>query len=1029
MKICRLRFCNIHSLRGEHEVDFEQSSLGRAGLFAITGPTGSGKSTLLDVIALALYNRIPRLSGKISRGEIERTGAILTRHTQEAWAEVTYQCKDGVFTSRWSIRINRNGRLNDYHMELADEEGKLLGLNKGDIPDANAQRIGLEYDQFVRAMMLAQGAFAEFLQADRKVRTQLLEKLTNGGIYRKLGERAYHKHREARASIEKQEERRNYVLGQLLEPSQREAQEAQYRAAHNQLETLQKQLKDLEAWQQRKQWRAEWQQKEAAAQKEAAEARQRLDNFDQEHGARLKRHQDLLPHLENLRQWEKQIAEHQRLKEEATRLESAIAESNAQWQKARKTLVEWLSPKGSEVSTSEEDQALLDALDAVCEKVNELQQKRHEKQQAFKHERRQLEQHAHTLSLEWPPLDGKKKSLDEQLEEAARRIHRKAREIADAQHALASELEPRWQEDPTRGRQEITDLRDRFYQLQTAQKQRVDLDKRLVDHQQAHDKLKALVEAAPQKLKEAAQEAEKQEIALKAARAEEENRRLRASLEEHRRNLQTGEACPLCGSTEHPWAEGSPDEGAGAEQVAQLEKSQNEARKRYHAAQKQHELEKQQLEKEQKEIRKLEGERNPCKQQIDQLTQSLPEAYRETSPEQALGALQVQADKLEQWDQLRQTEAPMAALNEGLDKLRQIAEEGQALKDQKEALYTGSNINTEARRHREAIQESRRHLEYHQKQQADNQKQLERQQKLLAETESALVPALRERGYAGIEEALGQRLPETEYERLRQERQAIGQRIEQARELSKQMAAQLSDYPDLAPEQSAEAITAQMNALQEKLPEVQRQRDDLQNRCSQQTKLLQDLEAIEKEVGEQRRRNQKWELLNEYIGDAKGHRFSQFAQDLTLRQLMVLANHRLQKLNPRYALDMPHVDTEGDQLVAIDRDMGDERRSVKTLSGGESFLISLSLALGLSDLAARHVDIRSLFIDEGFGTLDPETLDTTLDILERLQVESDKTIGIISHVDALKERITHQIQLQRNGQGYSSLQVISPYGD
>ena len=103
--------------------------------------------------------------------------------------------------------------------------------------------------------------------------------------------------------------------------------------------------------------------------------------------------------------------------------------------------------------------------------------------------------------------------------------------------------------------------------------------------------------------------------------------------------------------------------------------------------------------------------------------------------------------------------------------------------------------------------------------------------------------------------------------------------------------------------------------------------------------------------------------------------------------------------------------------------MGGQRRSVKTLSGGETFILSLSMALALSDLASRNVEINSLFIDEGFGTLDPETLDQTLDTLEKLQAESSKTIGIISHVDSLKERIATQIQLERNGQGYSQLVV------
>ncbi|MCF8367354.1 MAG: ATP-dependent endonuclease, partial [Bacteroidales bacterium] len=104
---------------------------------------------------------------------------------------------------------------------------------------------------------------------------------------------------------------------------------------------------------------------------------------------------------------------------------------------------------------------------------------------------------------------------------------------------------------------------------------------------------------------------------------------------------------------------------------------------------------------------------------------------------------------------------------------------------------------------------------------------------------------------------------------------------------------------------------------------------------------------------------------------------------------------------------------------------GDEKRSVKTLSGGESFLVSLALALGLSDLAASKTKINSLFIDEGFGSLDQQTLDTALSTLEKLQHETSRTIGVISHVEALKERITTQIELSQDASGNSALKIIS----
>jgi exonuclease SbcC len=104
--------------------------------------------------------------------------------------------------------------------------------------------------------------------------------------------------------------------------------------------------------------------------------------------------------------------------------------------------------------------------------------------------------------------------------------------------------------------------------------------------------------------------------------------------------------------------------------------------------------------------------------------------------------------------------------------------------------------------------------------------------------------------------------------------------------------------------------------------------------------------------------------------------------------------------------------------------MGNARRSVRTLSGGETFLVSLAMAFALSDIASRNVKIESLFIDEGFGTLDPETLDQAISILEKMQNEGDRSVGVISHVGALKERITTQVQLEKSSLGYSQIRVV-----
>ncbi|OTA21385.1 nuclease SbcCD subunit C [Xenorhabdus beddingii] len=162
-----------------------------------------------------------------------------------------------------------------------------------------------------------------------------------------------------------------------------------------------------------------------------------------------------------------------------------------------------------------------------------------------------------------------------------------------------------------------------------------------------------------------------------------------------------------------------------------------------------------------------------------------------------------------------------------------------------------------------------------------------------------------------------------------------------------------------------------------------------------------------------------WSYLNNLIGSADGAKFRRFAQGLTLDHLVHLANLRLEKLHERYYLQRK--DDGSLELQIVDTWQADAIRDTKTLSGGESFLVSLALALALSDLVSNKTQIESLFLDEGFGTLDPETLDIALDALDHLNA-SGKTIGVISHVEALKERIPVQIKVEkRNGLGFSQL--------
>lgn len=217
---------------------------------------------------------------------------------------------------------------------------------------------------------------------------------------------------------------------------------------------------------------------------------------------------------------------------------------------------------------------------------------------------------------------------------------------------------------------------------------------------------------------------------------------------------------------------------------------------------------------------------------------------------------------------------------------------------------------------------------------------------------------------------------------------------------------------DLATER--DALQASLRQLTERQGEIKAQlhNDDRQRTAKQ---------SLFEQIGAKRATLDVWQRLNGLIGSADGAKYRKFAQGLTLDHLIHLANRQLVRLHGRYALNRK---TSAElELEVVDTWQGDLARDTRTLSGGESFLVSLALALALSDLVSHKTSIDSLFLDEGFGTLDGETLDIALDALDALNA-SGKTIGVISHVEALKERIPVQIKVRkRAGVGYSDIEV------
>jgi len=189
-------------------------------------------------------------------------------------------------------------------------------------------------------------------------------------------------------------------------------------------------------------------------------------------------------------------------------------------------------------------------------------------------------------------------------------------------------------------------------------------------------------------------------------------------------------------------------------------------------------------------------------------------------------------------------------------------------------------------------------------------------------------------------------------------------------------------------------------------------------------KIKEKNEETVKEILKQEKVFENWHILKNLLG-RNIDSFNSYVQRITLKNLIIRANIHMFKLNERYSLEMNENFKEGEELnfMLIDHFQADEKRLVDTSSGGEKFLISLALALGLSDLASKNVKIDSLFIDEGFGTLDNKTLETVISTLGTLQKQG-KMIGIISHVENLKERINTQIQVLKKSNGVSEIKII-----
>ena len=565
-------------------------------------------------------------------------------------------------------------------------------------------------------------------------------------------------------------------------------------------------------------------------------------------------------------------------------------------------------------------------------------------------------------------------------------------------------------------RQEMAALNKQLSDLQqtSANKQQA-LKRAEADYRNLEEELKAVDAPALDKQIEKLRQ-EREQLLIEQARLE-----ASGNIKDLRGRLQDGQPCPVCGSTHHPFANQVPVAPVSA-LTLQLQDLSN--KKETYVAHTRHltRLQQQLLQlhkeladseaackemagKQQLAASRQEREEAIVKEQSTLLTQSLSAA------DLLFGNSEWQKAWLQNPETFRKTLTDFARQwHENTEKLHQLERQESAQKAECESLASflpslekqaeeSGQLHEKNRAAFSSLQAERKKLLNGRSADSVEQEYIRRMEELKERLKKLSATQTEQSGIAdqtrGIADQIAKDLTEASADLLR--RKAA---------LDKWTA----DYLDSSGGEPLEVILSRYT--QEKTELAFRLRTQTENKAK--------VSGLQEELNVRRTESERWAKLNELAGSADGAKFRRIAQGYTLDILLNYANVQLRELTRRYRLERV---PETLALQVIDRDMCDEVRTVHSLSGGESFLVSLALALGLSSLSSNRMRVESLFIDEGFGSLDAETLRVAMDALESLRTQGRK-IGVISHVQEMTERIPVRICVNRAGNGRSFLEVL-----
>ncbi|MDR2097030.1 MAG: AAA family ATPase, partial [Spirochaetaceae bacterium] len=889
MKILNLIFKNINSLAGVWRIDFTDTAF-NSGIFILHGATGAGKTSILDALCLALYGKTSRQS---SFNKMQNE--VMTKGTSSCLAQVDFETNEGHYRAYWEHKKSKNGI--DFQngctrriYKIEKDEPVLVAERINEVNNNVTSILGMDFEQFTSAVLLPQGKFDAFLTAEKKQRSEILEKISRTQIYSKIGAAV---HRRLILENDKLNSLKDKIGEIHAAP---EAEEAALRekikASHSLLETKKLllaaadlQLKQYEEYNKIKAETAALNDKIERLKKNAEDERERFACLEQAKKAGS---------IADI------VLQFEKIKGESERLEAEIQKIKNDLDAAHENRTRLLPVKEAAALESGAAEKELNENEPRIKKARELD--------------------ARILEIENNLADKREKAVE----------FTKINNRHDEDFRILSERNERIHEGFGALKAKISVLKDEISRNRARQ-----------------DDISESMAA----------------LSIFSATA---------SFEENRKSLHDGEPCPLCGSREHPFCD---DRDNLYEKQSELKSLGMENIKL-----------KQAIASAERALVKLENEKSQAETEISgfEAKRAAYHATKKSAENQEAALRKEAADCAEQAANLKTERGALISVS-GIDLFEKELKE--------RAARSAANLVNIDRK----LSEYTRDAKNYTRQFSEKEYQYKTSLRILEQKQNSMEAAFAANGFDSYNSWKAFSWSAEKIAEIERAKAYLDNELKNALEQKTKWENAVKNLPPL-PEDSCENIEAERRNITSTIESTNKEIGGIEkqleiNEVSRRRKL-----ALEEEIAGQTEICGRWKLMDDWIGGIEGWKFKNYVQALTLKSLIHNANAYLLSMSSQRYMMVCRESTDELLPVIIDRYQGSIERGISNLSGGERFMLSLSLALGLSKLNSSKLSIDSLFLDEGFGTLDKESLELTINILNGLKQYQGKLTGIISHV-------------------------------